>query len=72
MRVISTDGLKSRIINYAGKIACENMALSKQGKTDNGINEALIELMFIHEALPHWSTKQIRQKECYLNEKYGI
>ena len=72
MRVISATNLQGRIEKAACEMDCKAVALAKQGKSSKGTQDALFEIMFIHAFLPYWNTSQLRQKECYLHDKFGI
>ena len=72
MRVISAYELQKRIVTVASQMDCQNNELAKQGKASPEIDRQIFELMFIHQFLPFFSVDQIRQKECYLNETYGV
>lgn len=72
MKILTANGLQDRIMQAAVVLDCENIALAKQGKQSESVDEQLFEMMFIHEFLPYWNAGQIKQKECYLNDKYGI
>lgn len=72
MRIIDAYGLQKRIVQAACEMDCENNLLAKQGKASVEVDKDIFRLMFIHKFLPYWSTEQIRQKECLLNEEYGV
>ena len=72
MREISAYALQQRISAFACKMDCEDISLAKKGKASKQNNDDLFEMMFIYEFLPYWNTEQIRQKECYLNNKHGL
>lgn len=72
MRIITAYELQKRISKVASKMDCENIKLAKQGKASQVVDEKIFEMMFIRQFLPYWTTQQIKQKECYLNEKFGV
>ena len=72
MRIIDAEGLQKRILEAAESMDCKNLELDKQGMASPDVNKAIFELMFIHQFLPFMDNSQVRQKECYLNEKYGV
>ena len=71
MRIITANELQKRVAKIASKMDCENIKLAKQGKGNKVVDDKIFELMFIHTFLPYWSTDQIKQKECYINSKFG-
>lgn len=72
MRINSAHVIQKRIIKVASELDCKNISLAKQGKASNETNFAIFEMMFIYKFLPFFDAEQRRQKECFLNEKYGI
>lgn len=72
MRIIDGRELQKRIIQAATEMDCENNLLAKQGKASSEVDRGIFELIFIHKFLPFWTTEQVRQKECYLNNKYSV
>ena len=72
MRIIDARILQKRITEAASQMDCKNNQAGRSGKTSSEVDRAIFELMFIHKFLPFWSTEQVRQKECYLNNKYSV
>lgn len=72
MRLFSVDDIQNRIVKVACALDCENIQNAKQGKTSIDLNESVVELMFFHEFMPYWTKHQVKEAECYLNEKYKI
>lgn len=71
MRLISASTLRPRILETADFLACNGIELAKRGKKDKSIDDAILELMLIYEFLPYWDDATVRQKECYVSEKFG-
>lgn len=72
MKIFSAYELQKRIVKTASEMDCENNRLAKQGKASSEINEAIFEMMFLYPFLPYWPVEVLRQKECYLNDKYQV
>ena len=72
MRIITASSLRPRILKATNELMCKGVALAKRGKKDKTIDASILELMLIYEFLPYWSDAQVRQKECYLNEKFNV
>lgn len=70
--VLSIEDLQRRILAKACKMSCENIERARQGKADKQVDRDVFEMMVIRKFLPYWSTAQIKQKECYLFEKFRI
>lgn len=71
-KVYSAYDLQSRFKKAACKMDCENIQKAKQGKAIDSVDDSVFEILFIAELLPYLNASQLRQKECYLNDKYGI
>ena len=72
MKILTPDDLQKRIAQAACKLECENIALAKQGKKSKDNENALFEMMFMYTFIQGWSSTQLRQKECLLNDNYGV
>lgn len=72
MKFYAANDIQTRILQVACALDCENIQAAKQGKASKQVNDDIVELMFAHEFIPYWNTKQIRQVECFLNEKFKI
>lgn len=68
----SAHDLQIRILRAAAKMDCQNIQKARQGKAVKSVNDAIHELMFIHQFLPFWTPAQRKQKECMLKAKYNI
>jgi len=71
-KVYSGYDLQSRFKKAACRMDCENIQKAKQGKALDSVDDAVFEILFIVKLLPYLTAAQMRQKECYLNDKYGI
>lgn len=65
-------GLQRRIMQKANELDCVNTRKAMQGKSSPETDKQVFELMFIHKLLPYLNGSQIREKECYLNDKFGL
>lgn len=72
MRVTTPSGIQKRIMKVACEMDCGNIKASQQGKSSKLVDLEVRHLMLIHEFVPYWNTEQLREVECYLNEKFKI
>ncbi len=71
-KLYSTHDIQSRIIKVACRLDCQNIQDSKQGKALDSVDDQVFERMFFYRFVPYWTTKQIREVECYLNEEFDV
>lgn len=70
-KIYSSYDIQQRVYKIACDLSCENIQKAKQGKPVRETDDQIFELMFIAEFLPYWNAKQMKQKECYINDKYN-
>lgn len=71
-KVFSVADIQRRIAVRANQMNCDNIAKARQGKGDKKVDLDIFEMMLIRKFLPYWTIDQVKQKECYLNEKFKV
>lgn len=71
-RVFSVADIQDRIVIRATEMNCENVKKAMQGKGDKQVDRDIFEMMMIRKFLPYWTIDQVKQKECYLSDRFKI
>ena len=72
MRTFAASEIQAKILAAACQLDNQDIQAAKQGKASVQVADDLLHLMLIHEFLPYWKTEEIRQIDCFLNEKFNI